>query len=44
MTTKQMAILTAILIIVFLSMRFQWHKKLRGGLPGAMAGLGACCK
>ncbi|MCB1033840.1 MAG: alpha/beta fold hydrolase [Acidobacteria bacterium] len=39
MTTKQMAILTAILIIVFLSMRFQWHKKLRGGLPGAMAGL-----
>ncbi len=39
MATSLTGILTVLLIIVFLSIRFGWHKKVRGGLPGAMAGL-----
>lgn len=37
MTTAQLGILTAILVTVFLVMRFNLHKKVRGGLPGLMA-------
>ena len=39
MTTSQLGILTIVLIVVLLTMRFGLHKKLRGGFPGALAGL-----